>query len=339
MKNCDATKPTLAGLLDSFFRQNLIAQRGASPATIACYRDSLRLFVVFAARRAKVRPAELSMPDIDRDSVLAFLDYLESERGNGIRTRNCRLAGIHSFFHHVASRDPAAMSIANGVLGIKAKRTSKPMLGYLSQPDVEAILNQPNRSQPQGRRNHALLLFLARTGARVSEAIGVNVEDLTLHAPSQVLLRGKGSKQRVVPLTKDTAAVLRAHIEELGIVTRFKAPVFVNSRGQRLSRFGVLHILRKTATVAADIRPFASSLRSISPHTLRHSLAMGLLQSRVDPVIIQAWLGHASLDTTHQYMEANVEMKRRALEQCETPETVSLPYRPSDEVLAVLESL
>jgi site-specific recombinase XerD len=272
MKSAGA-EPTLAGLLDSFFRQNLIAQRGASPATVACYRDSLRLFLLFAAQRANRRPAELRMQDIDRDSVLAFLDHLELERGNSIRTRNCRLAGIHCFFHHVAARDPAAMSVANGVLGIKTKRASKPMPGYLPQNDVEAILSEPDRSQPKGRRNQALLLFLARTGARVSEAIGVNVEDLTLNSLPQVLLRGKGSKQRVVPLTKDTTAVLRAHVEELGILTRPKAPVFLNSRGRRLSRFGVRYILRKTAAAAANTKPFVGSPRSISPHTLRHYVA------------------------------------------------------------------
>jgi site-specific recombinase XerD len=181
-------------------------------------------------------------------------------------------------------------------------------------------------------------LFLARTGARVSEAIGVNVGDLTFDWPSQVLLRGKGTKQRIVPLSKDTASVLRAHIEERRFVSLPQAPVFLNARGRRLSRFGVIYILRQAVSIATKTRPIVGS-DSISPHTVRHSLAMGLLQSGVDPITIQSWLGHASLNTTHQYMEADLEMKRRALDKCGTPETIPTPYCPSDEVLAFLESL
>ena len=270
--------------------------------------------------------------------VLAFLDHLERERSNSVRTRNCRLAAIHSFFHHVAARDPAAMNVARIVLGIQGKRTTKPILGYIRQPDLETILAAPDRTKPQGRRDHALLLFLARTGARVSEAIGLNVADLTLAWPSQVLLLGKGAKQRVLPLTKDTAAVLRAYLEERQAVSQPQAPVFVNARGRRLSRFGVIHILRQAVSITTKTRPIVET-RSISPHTLRHSLAMGLLQSGVDPITIQSWLGHASLNTTHQYMEADLEMKRRALEKCDTPETTPAPYQPTDEVLAFLESL
>lgn len=189
-------KSMLADLLESFFRKHLVAQRGASPATVNCYRDALRLFLTFASEHAKKRPSQLRIEELDREMVLAFLDHLERERSNSVRTRNCRLAAIHSFFHHVASRDPAVMNVASMVLGIQGKRTTKPILGYLRQPDLKTILAAPDRSKPRGRRDHALLLFLARTGARVSEAIGVNVGDLTLEWPSQVLLRGKRAKHR-----------------------------------------------------------------------------------------------------------------------------------------------
>ncbi len=329
-------KSMLADLLESFFRKHLVAQRGASPATVNCYRDALRLFLTFASEHAKKRPSQLRIEELDREMVLAFLDHLERERTNSVRTRNCRLAAIHSFFHHVASRDPEVMNIASTVLGIQGKRTTKPILGYLRQPDLETLLAAPDRSKPRGRRDHALLLFLARTGARVSEAIGVNVGDLTLEWPSQVLLRGKGAKQRIVPIAKDTASLLRACLEERRVASQPQAPVFVNARGRRLSRFGVIYILRRAVSITT--KPIAGT-KSISPHTLRHSLAMGLLQSGVDPITIQAWLGHASLNTTHQYMEADLEMKRRALEKCDTPETTPAPYRPTDEVLAFLESL
>ena len=331
-------KSVLADLLESFFRKHLTAQRGASPATVNSYRDSLRLFLTFASQHASKRPSQLRIEELDREMVLAFLDHLERERHNSVRTRNCRLAAIHSFFQHVAARDPALMNLARMVLGIQGKRSIKPILGYIRQPDLEAILAAPDRSKPQGRRDHALLLFLARTGARVSEAIGLNVEDLALGSPSQVLLRGKGSKQRIVPLAKDTAALLRDYIEERRVASQPKEPVFLNARGRRLSRFGVIHILRKSVSITNKTESIVGT-GSISPHTLRHSLAMGLLQSGVDPTTIQSWLGHASLNTTHQYMEANLDMKRRALEKCDTPETTPAPYQPTDEVLAFLESL
>jgi len=329
-------KSMLADLLESFFRKHLVAQRGASPETVNSYRDSLRLFLTFASQRTKKRPNQLRIEELDPEMVIAFLDHLEQERHNSVRTRNCRLAAIHSFFQHVAVRDPTMMNLASKVLGIQGKRATKPILGYIRQPDLEAILTAPDRSKPQGRRDHALLLFLTRTGARVSEAIGLNVGDLTLEWPSQVWLRGKGSKQRILPLAKDTASVLRAYLEERRVGSKPQSPVFLNARGRRLSRFGVTYILRRAITSKTVL---IVGTGSISPHTLRHSLAMGLLQSGVDPTTIQSWLGHASLNTTHQYMEADLEMKRLALEKCDTPETAPASYRPTDEVLAFLESL
>jgi integrase/recombinase XerD len=331
-------KSILAETLESFFHKHLTAQRGASPATVNSYRDTLRLFLIFASQRTKKRPNQLRLEELDREMVIVFLDHLEQERHNSVRTRNCRLAAIHSFFQYLAARDPTVMNLASMVLGIQGKRTTKPILGYIRQPDIETILATPDRNKPQGRRDHALLLFLARTGARVSEAIGLNVGDLTLEGPSQVLLRGKGSRQRIVPLTKDTATVLRAYIEDCRVTSHTQAPVFLNARGRRLSRFGVIHILRQAVSITNRTGLIVGT-GSISPHTLRHSLAMGLLQSGVDPSTIQSWLGHASLNTTHQYMEADLEMKRQALNKCDTPETTPMPYQPTDEVLALLESI
>jgi integrase/recombinase XerD len=328
----------LAEILESFFRKHLVAQRGASQATVNSYRDTLRLFLTFASQRAKKRPNQLYIEELDRDMVIAFLDHLEQGRHNSIRTRNCRLAAIHSFFQYLAARDPTMMNPANKVLGIRGKRATKPILGYIRQSDIEKILTAPDRSTPKGRRDYTLLLFLARTGARVSEAIGLNVGDLTLGWPSQVLLHGKGSKQRIVPITKDTAAVLRAYIEECRIAFLPQSPLFLNARGRRLSRFGVIHILRQAVYTISKTGLIVGT-GAISPHTLRHSLAMGLLQSGVDLSTIQSWLGHASITTTHQYMEADLEMKRRALEKCDAPETTPVPYRPTDEVLAFLQSL
>jgi len=331
-------KSTLAALLESFFRHRLVAQRGASPATVVAYRDALRLFLVFASNRIGKPPSRLCLEELDRDVVLAFLDHLEQQRHNSIRTRNVRLAAIRSFFQHVAYCDPAAMNLAHRVLSIQGKRTTKRLVGYLRQQELEAILAAPDRTTPQGRRDHTLLLFLARTGARVSEAIGINAIDLNLQWPFQVLLRGKRGIQRVVPLGKDIAALLKALLDERGVATDSQTPVFVNARGQRLTRKGVTHTLRRAVTIAAKAK-LVLAARAISPHTMRHSLAMQLLQSGVELSTIQSWLGHASINTTHQYVEADLEMKRRALEKCNNPEETSSPYQPTDEVLALLESL
>jgi len=263
------TGSTLARLLESFFRQHMLAQRRASPETISSYRDSMRLLITFASERIAKRPNQLSIEDLDRDTVLLFLDHLELERHNSIRTRNTRLAAIHSFFHHVASRDPVSVNLAAEVLGIEGKKTTKPLLGYLDKLDLDAIIAAPNRNIWRGRRDYTLLLLLARTGARVSECIGVNVGDLTLRRPAHVLLRGKGGKRRAVPLTKDAVAALNALLEERGTAAQAQAAVFVNSRKHRLTRFGVNHLLRRAVHTAAKARPSVGT-KAISPHTLRH---------------------------------------------------------------------
>ena len=333
-----ATVPNLASHLESFFRQYLAAQRQASPATVATYRDGLRLFLIFAAEQVGKPPSRLSIEDLDRDRVLAFLDHLEKERGNTARTRNARLAAIRSFFQHMAYRDPAAMQVATRVLAIPGKRVTKRVLTYLRKEELDALLAVPDRTVPSGRRDHVLLLFMARTGARVSEALDVRPADLRLERPCQVLLRGKGAKERIVPLSDDLAGLLKDLIQESGQRSGGSAPLFLNARGKKLTRFGVVHILRRTAAVAALVIPPLAQ-RTISPHTLRHTTAMHLLQAGVDLTTIRSWLGHVAVQTTNEYVEADVEMKRRALEKCHDPEVTSVRYRPTDEVLALLESL
>ena len=330
--------PALAGLLESFFRKRLIVQRRASHATVASYRDALRLLLTFTSEKAGKAPSDLAVGDLDRDMVLAFLDHLEVARGNGARTRNARLAAVRSFFRHVACSDPASMGVAQRVLAIEGKRTIKRVPHYLRHDELDAVVAAPDRSTPLGRRDHALLLFLGWTGARASEAVGVNASDLRLERPWQVLLRGKGSKERVIPLREDTAAVLHALCCERGVRTDDDAPVFVNMRRQRLTRHGAYRIVQRAAEVAAMACPSLAK-RSVSPHTLRHTVAMRLLQSGVDLSIIAAWLGHVSLDTTHGYVEADVEMKRRALEKCGDPKVQLSCYQPTDAVLALLEAL
>jgi integrase/recombinase XerD len=329
-------RPSFGALLESFFTQRLVRQRQASPATIQAYKDALRLLVQFAARRLGKPADRLVIEDLDPDLVLAFLDFLERERGNSARSRNARLAVIRSFFQHVAFTDPAAIGLAQRIRAIALKRTVRRVVGFLHAPDVHALLAAPDRRTPRGRRDHALVLFLVRTGARVSEAIGINAGDLLLDSPRQVLLRGKGAKERVVPLDKDLAALLKdlcaAHAPPAGA----EAPVFVDARGRRLTRFGVTHVVRRVVKEASTQCPHLRRSR-ISPHTFRHTAAMRLLQAGVDLAVIRAWLGHVDIQTTHHYLEADVDMKRRALVAAGITPEAHVRYEPPSQLLALLE--
>jgi len=330
---------SLAKQLESFFRERLTQQRNATPATIASYRDALRLLVIFASRRARKKPCTLSIEDLDRDTILAYLDDLEQTRGNSIHTRNARLTAIRSLFHHIAANDPASIAIAQRVLAIPSKKADIPTTHYLSRVELDALINTVKCDSPRSRRDRVLLLFLARTGARVSEALGVEAMDLTLQgARPQVLLRGKGRKERVVPLSRDLVAALERLLRERGLSQHEAAPLFVNSQGRRLTRFGATHIVRR-AVSAVTLRFSNLAQGSVSPHVFRHSLAMILLQSGVDLLTIQAWLGHAQVATTHRYATADVEMMRRGLNKAGISSNSLQRFRPKDTVLSLLESL
>lgn len=327
----------LGALLEAFFNQRLVQQRQASPATVAAYKDALRLLLGYAAVRSGKHIDGLDIEDLDYQTVLDFLDFLERERGNSIRTRNARLAAVHSFFRYAASRDPGAIALAQRVLGIGPKRTVKRVVPFLQPSDVDALLAAPNRRTTRGRRDHALLLFLLRTGARVSEAIGVNAADLSLAAPRQVLIRGKGSKERILPLASDLARTLKDLLKEYRIGSDTVAPIFVDARGRRLTRFGITHIVRRAVCRAAkDGHPFGQ--RPISPHSFRHTAAMRLLQAGVDLAVIRAWLGHADIQTTHEYLEADVEMKRQALAVVHVCPETPVRYQAPSAILTLLES-
>ena len=329
----------LAPLLESFFRTRLIKQRNASPATIASYRDALRMLLLFAAKRAGRRPCALTIEYLDRDVVLSFLDELEQNRQNAISTRNARLAAIRSFFHHVAANDPASVGIAQRVLAIPIKRSRIEVTRHLSRDELRVLIDAPDQQTPRGRRDRALLLFLARTGARISEAIEVNACDLQLACPRpQVLLRGKGRKERIVPIADDLAKVLKALLCEIGVSHHEARPLFVGTHNSRLTRFGATHIVRRAVAIATGKAPELAQ-KSISPHVLRHSLAMSLLQSGVDLVTIQAWLGHAQVATTHRYAAADVEMMRRGLEKAGVSAGHAARFKPKDAVLRMLENL
>jgi site-specific recombinase XerD len=333
------THPSLASLLESFFRTRLARQKNASPATIASYRDALHMLILFAAARIGRKPCSLAVEDIDRDVILAFLDDLEQKRKNSIATRNARLTAIRSFFHHVSASDPASLGVAQRVLAIPMKRSHTEVTHHLSRGELDTLIAAPDQQTPRGRRDRTLLLFLARTGARISEALGVDACDLQLDRPSpQVLLRGKGRKERIVPIPSDLIKALRALMRERGLNGNDKHPLFVGTHGARLTRFGAIHIVRRSvAAVTASMPELAG--RPISPHIFRHSLAMALLQSGVDLLTIQAWLGHAQVATTHRYAAADVEMMRRGLEKAGVSGKQPARFQPKDPVLALLESL
>ena len=329
---------TLGTHLESFFRDRLVSQRRCSPATVSTYRDGLRLLLIFASKQTGKPPSRLTVEDLDREVILAFLNHLESERGNSIRTRNARLAAIRSFFHHVAYCDPSSIGIVQRVTAIQEKRATRRSITYLRVDELEMLMKTLDRATWQGRRDHVLLLFLGRTGARVSEAININVSDLRLNHPSQVLLHGKGFKERIVPLTMDLITVLSEWCNENHLSEKDDNPVFINARRQRLTRYGVTHILLRAVKSVHKEHPHLAKMK-ISPHTLRHSVAMHMLQAGVDLTTIQSWLGHVNLNTTHQYVEADTEMKRRAIEKCQTSEVQVSLYKPGDDLLKLLENL
>lgn len=333
------SKPlNLACLLESFFRHRLIEQRNVSSLTVAAYRDALRLLVLYASRHAKREPCRLEVRDLGRDTVLGFLQHAERDRGNGTRTRNARLTAIRSFFRHVAASDPGALALAQQVLDIPSKRTILKAPRHLPATAVNTLLDAPDQQTPLGRRDYVLLLFLARTGARVSEAIGVDAADLRMDRPPHVLLRGKGRKERLIPLAPDLVRALESLCKERGVGNDDHKPVFVGVRGGRLTRFGATHVVRRAVRRAATHAPDLARER-VSPHLLRHSLAMQLLKAGTDLVTIQAWLGHANVSTTHRYAEADSAMMRRSLELAGVTSRPGKRFKPKDAVLQILEGL
>ena len=329
---------SLANHLETFFRIYLVQHRNCSPGTITTYRDSLKLLLLYASEQLEKPPVRLKLENINRELILRFLDHLESERGNSVSTRNSRLSAIRSFFRHVANNDPASMGLAEKIMAIPVKKPLKRPVNYLRYGDLKILLSIPDQNTWIGRRDYTLLLFLGRTGARVSEMTGLNGSDLRLSKPCQVLLRGKGSKERAVPLTDETVTALQNYRDENTNKLEPAGPFFINRKGERMTRFGVVHMINRTVKTAIDQHPEFADM-NISPHTFRHTVAMHMLQAGVDLTTIRSWLGHVTVNTTRLYVEADTEMKRRAIEMCFTPETPISLYVPPDDVIALLENL
>lgn len=329
---------SLLGLTESFFQNYLRNTRGASAHTVRAYRDTLKLFYLFVANQKRKPVADLALDDIRADAVLAFLDHVESRRGNSAATRNCRLAAVRSFVQHLLRQDVTRAGQYGCILAIRNKKAIRRAAIYLEPEEARAVIGAIDRRDRNGERDHALLLFLYNTGARVSEALAVRGCDLRLEKPRQVRLLGKGQKERICPLWSETASALRR-------ITRPGKPddcLFRNTREEPLTRDGVAYLLRKYLRLAAQHSPALRKQR-VTPHVMRHSCAVALLQAGIDVSVIRDYLGHATVATTSRYLTTNLQMKRDVLEafwkRAGLDPGVPRKWRPSPKLLAFLESL
>ena len=327
---------TLAALLENFFTQRLMNQRQASPHTISSYRDTFRLLLHFAQQRLHKSPARLAFEEIDAPLIAAFLDDLEKSRGITARSRNLRLTAIRSFFQYAAYEEPSRAAQIQRVLAIPGKRHTRALVHFLNRPEIDALLAAPDQETWFGRRDHALLLVAVQTGLRLSELTGLHRREVALGTGAHVRCIGKGRKERCTPLAKTAAAVLKAWLREPA--KHNTEVLFPSAGGGRLSPDSVADLLAKHVAVACKS---CVSLRKkhVTPHVLRHSMAMGLLQAGVDRAVIALWLGHESVDTTQIYLEANLAMKEEILAKTKPPGGKPGRYRPGDELLAFLKNL
>ena len=329
-------KATFPALLESFFTDRLMRQRKASPNTIASHRDTFRLLLKFAQQCLKKEPSKLAIEDLDTPFIGSFLDYIEKERGNVARTRNVRLAGIHSFFKYVALEEPSYSALAQRILAIPNKRFKCKPIEFLTRLEIDALLAAPDQSTWAGRRDKALLLVAVQTGLRVSELVGLRCKDIEFGTGAHVRCIGKGRKERCTPLRKEIVVVLRAWLRERNCDS--SEPLFPNAHGTQLSRDGVEYLLAKHVKTARKHCPTLKKKR-ISPHVLRHSTAMDLLQHGVDRTVIALWLGHEKVETTQIYLHADMKLKEQALNKV-TPVNIRLKrFRPDDELLEFLQNL
>lgn len=331
-----STSLSFAPLLEGFFTQRLMQQRRASPHTIASYRDTFRLLLQFAQQRLRKAPSCLALDDVDAPLVLAFLDELEQRRGVAARTRNLRLTAIHSFFRYAAFESPEHSALIQRVLAIPSKRFARALVHFLTRAEVDALLAAPDQGTWSGRRDHALILLAVQTGLRLSELTSLQGDDLSLGTGSHVRVVGKGRKERCTPLSKNTRSVMTAWLHEPIRVSG--QPLFPNARGGRLSSHGVQYLLAKHVAAAGTACPSLKRKR-VTPHVLRHTTAMDLLQAGVEQALIALWLGHESIETTQIYLDADLALKEQVLAKTTPPGGTPGRYRPDDKLLAFLKSL
>lgn len=329
--------PTFPALVQAYFGEYLTQQRALSPQTIAAYRDGFVLFLEFAEKQLGKSPAAMALADVTPELIMAFLNHLERQRHNSVRSRNARLAAIRSFLKFAAHRDVSSLHVVERALGVPVKRFERPMFGYLTREEMLAVIGEPNESWVS-QRDHALFLLMYNTGARVSEIIGIKVIDVVLDANAAcVHLHGKGRKQRSVPLWHATVKALRAWLRANPEFAT-EAPLLPNRNGHSMTRANVTLRLALAVQHATETQP-ALAKRRVSPHTIRHTTAMHLLQAGVDISVIAMWLGHESPATTHHYIEADLAMKERALARLREPAAKIQRYRPPDSLLRFLRTL
>jgi len=330
------TAPTLPTLVQAFFTQRLMQQRQVSAHTIASYRDSFRLLLRFAQQRLGVAPQRLAFEQIDAPLIVAFLDDLQTRRGSGASSRNLRLTALRSFFRYASYEMPACAAQIQRVLALPSKRCTRAQIGFLTREEVDALLRAPDLRTRAGRRDHALMLLAAQTGLRLSELTGLRRDAVHLGTGAHVRVLGKGRKERVTPLSPTTTKVLRAWLRE--IPDDDNAIVFASARGTRLSADGVQYLLAKHVACARQSCPSLRDKR-VSPHLLRHTAAMELLQGGVERSVIALWLGHESIETTQIYLDANLQIKQAALDKVQPHAARSSRFRPDDRLLAFLKAL
>lgn len=325
-------------LLQAFFMDYMYSQKRASPCTVESYRDTFRLLFEFLRGLTGKEPSALVISDLDAPSILKFLNHVEADRHNQVQSRNVRLAAIRSFCRMVALRDPGSVGIVTRVLSIPVKRSDKRLIGYLTRTEMDAVLAAHNLANWVGRRDHALLLTLYNTGARVSEMTALKRQQVQFGIKSFVQFTGKGRKERAVPLWPTTTRVLQSWFNEVESDKRNGAIAFPNGRGKALSRDGVNYLLQECVARAAAKCPSLANKR-ISPHVFRHSTAMHLLQSGVDITVIALWLGHESIQTTHRYVEADLATKEQVLEKVTPAGQPAKRFKADDDLLRFLATL
>jgi site-specific recombinase XerD len=326
----------LAPILEAFFTDRLMTQRGASPHTIASYRDTFTLLLGYIHQQTGKLPAQLGLADLDAAMIGAFLQQLEACRGNSAATRNARLAAIRSLFRYASLRAPEHAALIGRVLAIQPKRTTTTTVSFLTRSELNALLAAPDRATWHGRRDHALLVFAAQTGLRVSELTGLATRDVHLGTGPHAYCRGKGRKDRATPLTVHTIEVLAAWLAEQHAGPA--GPLFATRAGTPLSRDAVEHLVARHAATAARTCPSLQA-KNVTPHTLRHTAAMNLLHAGVDITVIALWLGHESPVTTRIYLHADMALKEKAIARTAPPDTQAGRYQPPDELLAFLTQL
>ena len=335
-------KTDLAMPIRGFFEQHLLSQRGLSGHTVLAYRDTLKLWLAFVCLRLRKTYTALTLADLTADTVRGFLDHLERIRKNGVPTRNARLAALHAFFKYLASIDPRHLAQAQAILAVPFKRHAHRVAEYLERDEVLKIFAGIEGGTLQGQRDDALLRLLYNTGMRVQELVDLDVNHLRFSRPYTIRIHGKGRKERTCPLWNETLAAIKTYLGKRGVRLDEATPLFTNREGHRLTRFGVRYIIAHRVSEAANACPSLLT-RRVTPHTFRHTTAMHLLQSNVDLNMIRSWLGHASIETTHGYVEIDLEMKRKTLQSAEKlipkKATARSSWQNDDELLSWLAKL